>query len=70
MYILEDRHMSIFEPATIATDMDELCYVRYDRDDLNHNWMATDKGTIFIEGVWETSHKCKELIMFEKIFRQ
>ena len=55
--ILLDRHMNVFVPATIATDMDELCYVRFDDKDYPQTWEATDKGRIFIEGIWETSHK-------------
>jgi len=37
---------------------------------MNQNWEATDKGRIFIEGVWETSHKCLELDKFEEIFKR
>ena len=56
--ILMDRHMNEFTPATIATEMDELCYVRFD-DNKRYDqlWEPTDKGRIFIEGIWETSHK-------------
>ena len=55
--ILDDRQMNIFHPAIIATDMDELCYIRFDNKEIQQNWEATDKGRIFIEGIWETSHK-------------
>jgi len=68
--VLEDRHLNIFTPATIATDMDELCYIRIHNKEQTQNWEATDKGRIFIEGVWETSHKCLELEKFEEIFRR
>ena len=51
--IMEDRHMYIFTRATVATDMDELVYIRFMRE---QNWEATDKGRIFIEGVWENSY--------------
>ena len=55
MYILEDRQMYIFSKATIMTEMDELCYIRNHNTAKHTKWEATDKGIIFIEGVWETS---------------
>lgn len=65
MYVLEDRQMYIFTPAQIATDMDELCYIRLNRE---HNWEATDKGRIIIEGVWDTSHMVSQPFRVERAF--
>lgn len=70
VYLLECRQMYIWIPAVVATDMDELCYIRSLNDNSFQNWEATDKGRIFVEGVWETSHFCRELLRFEEIFRQ
>jgi len=47
--------MYIFSKATIMTEMDELCYIRNHNTAKHTKWEATDKGIIFIEGVWETS---------------
>ena len=55
--LLLDKSLQLFAPTVICTDMDELCYIRtLDKDNIQ-NWEATDKGRIFIEGIWETSHK-------------
>ena len=54
--MLEDRHMYIFTPAIVATDMDELVYIKLLNKDQTSNWEATDKGRIFVLGVWENSH--------------
>jgi len=40
----------------VATDMDELSYIRLSNKDQTANWEATDKGRMFIPGVWESSH--------------
>jgi len=48
--------MYIFSKATIMTEMDELCYIRNHNTAKHTKWEATDKGIIFIEGVWENSH--------------
>lgn len=47
--------MYIFSKATIMTEMDELCYIRNHNTAKHTKWEATDKGIIFIEGVWENS---------------
>lgn len=70
MYILEDRQMYIFSKATIMTEMDELCYIRNHNTAKHTKWEATDKGIIFIEGVWENSHMARELTRIEQNFRQ
>ena len=63
--VMEDRHMHIFTQATIATDMDELVYIRILNKDPNAaNWEATDKGRIFIQGVWENSHMVSLVLHF------
>ena len=60
VFVCEDRHMYQFQRATIATEMDELCYIRFNRmmrdEKWDEKWEATDRGRIFIEGVWDTSY--------------
>ena len=58
---LEDRHLQQFYPATIATDMDELVFLRVHNKEQQTQWEATDKGRVFIEGIWDTSHKAAEM---------
>ena len=55
--VLQDRLMHVFDGAIVATDMDELVYLRINNQNSDTAWEATDKGRVFIEGVWETSHK-------------
>ena len=54
--VMENRHMYIFTKAFIATDLDELVYIRLANKDQSSTWEATDKGRIFIEDVWENSY--------------
>lgn len=53
--ILEDRLMYVFFPAQIGTDLDELVYIRMLNREQQH-WEATDKGRMFLSGIWENSH--------------
>lgn len=55
--ILEDKHMSYFVPAIVAIEMDELCSIRFFSKEYNQMWEPTDKGRMFIEEVWENSHR-------------
>lgn len=66
--VLEDRLMYVFYPAQIGTDLDELVYIRMLNREQQH-WEATDKGRMFISGVWENSHMCKELTKIEKVWK-
>lgn len=64
--------MSVFVSAVVAIDMDELCSIRFPQNqrEFSQTWEATDKGRMFIEGIWETSHRKQELDKFEDIFRR
>ena len=63
VFLMEDRHVYVFEQALVTTEMDELCFIKvYNEKSLNKTpWEAPDKGRIFVEGVWETSHMVRDI---------
>lgn len=54
--VLEDRLMYVFSPGQILTELDELVYLKIHNREGTSTWEATDKGRMFIQGIWEESY--------------
>ena len=57
VYLCLDKHLQLFAGTIVCTEMDELCYVRTTDTEQLSCWEATDKGRLFLSGIWENSYK-------------